>query len=346
MSVDTRNIVMSLTRNYYPFNLLSPRRAREAFEAVRVFELREGESLTITGGKGRDYLYLIEGEIEIEHDLEEANSVRAEDTRRKPLFLPPLPYKTDIRPGSRSIICHADSNMFDFLLLWDELTATLEEGDEETRRRIELVNNTLALQDLKLESLAEAFRRMGRMEVEKGEEICAKGEPGAMYYILEEGEAEAFDGAVKLTDLSPGDIFGVMASVEESICGATVRMKKDGSLLALFREDYDELMATAMVEEVGSEEAREKLGEGWKMIDVRYEMEREESRIPDSIFIPLHDLRKKMGELEKEEKYVVYCRSGKRSRAAAHMMGKTGLKAVSMRGGILGWPFDIEGETY
>ncbi len=42
-------------------------------------------------------------------------------------------------------------------------------------------------------------------------------------------------------------------------------------------------------------------------------------------------------KLDKSRTYYVYCRSGRRSRSAAELMQKAGLKVVDMRGGILGW---------
>ncbi len=49
-------------------------------------------------------------------------------------------------------------------------------------------------------------------------------------------------------------------------------------------------------------------------------------------------------QLDKSRSYIVYCRTGKRSRAAAFLMRQLGLTASVLRGGIAHWPFDYEGE--
>lgn len=45
-------------------------------------------------------------------------------------------------------------------------------------------------------------------------------------------------------------------------------------------------------------------------------------------------------KLDNTRTYYVYCRSGRRSHAAAELMQKAGLKVIDMKGGIMGWQME------
>jgi adenylyltransferase/sulfurtransferase len=76
------------------------------------------------------------------------------------------------------------------------------------------------------------------------------------------------------------------------------------------------------------------------MLDVRYEVEWEIAKIDGSTLIPLDTLSECLEELEpwRNERVVVFCRSGVRSLRAVAILRKAGFKSVhSMAGGIELW---------
>jgi rhodanese-related sulfurtransferase len=77
------------------------------------------------------------------------------------------------------------------------------------------------------------------------------------------------------------------------------------------------------------------------IVDVREVDEVKESRIPDSVNIPLGLLEFRMHELDKNKEYVLVCRSGGRSGRACQLLESHGFKVVNMEGGMLAW----EGQT-
>ncbi|MEG6523589.1 rhodanese-like domain-containing protein [Desulfotomaculum sp. 1211_IL3151] len=78
------------------------------------------------------------------------------------------------------------------------------------------------------------------------------------------------------------------------------------------------------------------------LIDVREPYEFEEGYISNSINIPLGQLDNRLSELSKDQSIVVYCRSGRRSAAAAEIFVINGfLKVYNLKGGILQWPYDL-----
>lgn len=79
------------------------------------------------------------------------------------------------------------------------------------------------------------------------------------------------------------------------------------------------------------------------ILDVRTKEEFEECHIFDAILLPLDkiDLEIENTIQNKNEKLLVYCRSGVRSKVASEIMANKGYKNVFEFGGIVTWPFDI-----
>lgn len=71
------------------------------------------------------------------------------------------------------------------------------------------------------------------------------------------------------------------------------------------------------------------------LLDVRSVEEYEERHIPDSVLIPLQELSARVDELDKDETYIIYCRSGNRSRQAFEFLQSKGFeKLYNLMGGI------------
>lgn len=74
------------------------------------------------------------------------------------------------------------------------------------------------------------------------------------------------------------------------------------------------------------------------LLDVRQLEEYEAGHIPGAILIPLGELEARQGELDRSKKIITYCRSGRRSMAAAIALCGLGFERIySLDGGILNW---------
>ena len=100
------------------------------------------------------------------------------------------------------------------------------------------------------------------------------------------------------------------------------------------------------VEGIQASEVRERMktsGESFQILDVREEDEVRKGRIPNSIWIPLGDLKKRAGELDKVKETAVHCNSGLRSYKACLRLQQEGFKNVkNIDGGMLCWCYDLE----
>ena len=79
------------------------------------------------------------------------------------------------------------------------------------------------------------------------------------------------------------------------------------------------------------------------LLDVRSMEETMICNLDNSVLIPLPELERRLGELDKMEDIVVYCHAGVRSHHAAHIMRRNGfLKVRNLTGGITAWALDVD----
>lgn len=79
------------------------------------------------------------------------------------------------------------------------------------------------------------------------------------------------------------------------------------------------------------------------IVDVRTIEEFEDGHIFNSICIPLDEIDKKAEGIltNKNQKILVYCRSGKRSLEACHKLLNLGYEDILDFGGIIDWNFEV-----
>lgn len=347
-SVKMERIIEKLTTNYFPFNLLSKERVFEVANLVRFIEMHEGEIFQITGGEGHDYLFVIEGRLELIQHGAIKSITGPKETRIRPLILQPRPNTSTLVARENSIVCHADREMLDKLISWDEVVHITEEVDEELRDKIESVRNSLVFKRLPLECVEEAFKRMKNMNVSKGQNVITQGESGDSYYIITKGRAEVYqlglydDEPKMVAELGPGDAFGDEALVTGTTRNESVVMTTDGELLVLQADDFNELISGELVRTINSKIAKTMIESGYQLLDVRYAEEFDEEHISSAILIPLYEIRDRMNELNKKTKYIAYCHSGNRSSVAVMMLNQNSFDVLSLEGGIRDWPFEKE----
>lgn len=73
------------------------------------------------------------------------------------------------------------------------------------------------------------------------------------------------------------------------------------------------------------------------VLDVRTAREFAAENIEGALNIPLNTISKKLEELDKSKKYLVYCKSGVRSRRASMILARNGFEIYNLTGGILSW---------
>ncbi|MDH5408390.1 MAG: cyclic nucleotide-binding domain-containing protein [Gammaproteobacteria bacterium] len=209
--------------------------------------------------------------------------------------------------------------------------AKIADGDD--RGWIRKIRQVMAFKNLPPANIKSLLERMETVQIKAGEQVIKQGEPGDFYYVLTDGKARV-TRMVELAQLEGGASFGEEALLSGGTRNASVTMLSDGSLMRLAKKDFDELLKEPMLHRAAYDEAQHLANTGARWLDVRYAREHHHSRLPGSINIPLHELRTRLDELKKDEHYICYCGTGRRSSAAAFLLAQHGYRATVLTGGV------------
>jgi rhodanese-related sulfurtransferase len=101
--------------------------------------------------------------------------------------------------------------------------------------------------------------------------------------------------------------------------------------------------STSSVNNINTDETSKMIGKkNTVLIDCRTQEEFELGHIPGAYLLPLDQLEKNVGDLDKSKTYVVICRSGNRSTTFTDSLHSKGFKKVyNVQGGMNAWTEEI-----
>jgi adenylyltransferase/sulfurtransferase len=82
---------------------------------------------------------------------------------------------------------------------------------------------------------------------------------------------------------------------------------------------------------------------GIRLLDVREPEEFQIARIPGAQLVPLSQLGRRWAELNPDQPYFIYCKSGVRSLHAVQFLRRLGFRSLkSVQGGIAAWSEQVD----
>jgi rhodanese-related sulfurtransferase len=109
-------------------------------------------------------------------------------------------------------------------------------------------------------------------------------------------------------------------------------------MLGKLLKSFSEHPATAAPEITVEDYLRDAAGRRVQVIDVRETEEWAQGRMPGAVLMPMGDVARRMGELDRSAPVVVVCRSGRRSLFSAEELLAAGFSDVkSLAGGMIDW---------
>ena len=135
-----------------------------------------------------------------------------------------------------------------------------------------------------------------------------------------------------------------LATFAFSACGMAEPMEKPMEKPAA-SASASQSAAGAQYHKISPQEAKERMDKNAKVIilDVRTKGEYAEGHIKNAILVPNESIgTEPPKELpDKNAEILVYCRSGRRSKAGAEALVSLGYTDVRDFGGIIDWPYDV-----
>jgi rhodanese-related sulfurtransferase len=305
-----------------------------------------GERISARQG---DLVVLLEGGLEMGDSGPHAAAFRVGEAAPDPAILYTIPANVSLRLTQPSVYLVIDGHRLDDVLSGRHEAKSLATLGDEVRERVAGLITAEPFKPLSIEALCRCAEAMVPQDVAPGEAVIKQGDKGDFFYVIATGRAKVLrsdDGnaPVTLATLGPGAGFGEEALLKDEPRNATVRMPEGGRVLKLAKADFDRFLKAELLQEIAPEEVLRRLQAGnAALIDCRFEEEWELWRLKNARLIPLEEIRERSRGLDRGREYIVYCRTGRRSRAAAFLMRQAGLSALSLKGGIAHWPYELEG---
>lgn len=330
---------------FVPLKYLRPAFLEDLFQHVAMQTVFASQVIFEDGTIDKQLIYIQSGEVELQYANGTVEKIDANHNIMPIANQQPRPCRCIALTDCT--LMRIDSDRADRTLSWSQIADYLiaelsldRDYDQDIDWMQTVLNSNLFLKAPPVNA-QQIFSRMTPMVVDKGDVVLKQGEIGDCCYFIKEGEAlvtaagYTAEGDRELARIGPGRCFGEDALVNETVRNATITMQTPGVLMRLEKSDFQLLLQNPAIEEIDLEEIEEMIEDPiW--VDVRTDDEYNEGHLPESANIPLSLLSLKKRVLAPEKLYVMYCDTGRRSAAAAFLLGKEGYNVISLKDGFIG----------
>lgn len=343
-SMSTHRINRAILQSFVPLNALSPERLDHVLEGQEIEALPAGTVLCQQGASDGQTLYLLSGTVLITDGKSPPHELDAGDIDAAHAVAIGQPRPATVTAKTAVNVLRLESKRLDRVLAWDQSTDTLLRDlsalypmdDNEWISR--LLQSRLFYR-LPPTNIVELFRHLKTETLPVGQRVLRMGDRAECCYFIRSGVVEVSipgeRGPVTLALLEKGQYFGEEGLLIEGTRNADVSMVSAGQLMRLDKADFDRLLKSptlAMTDFASAMGAIEAKQASW--LDVRLPEEQEMGILQTAICMPLQSLRVKSRLLPREKRYIVYCDTGRRSMAAAFLLGVLGYDIEVLDGGL------------
>lgn len=330
---------LNLTRTLVPLKDMSESHLLALLDDAVVEAVCAGQTLFTAGSYDAEHVYLLHGDVSLVTD----DGSRTQIKGRSSLF--PIahqqPRQYNAVAETDCSVLRIDSERLDKMLTWSQVADYLQliisrerDLDEDIDWMMIVLKSNLFFKVPPL-NVEQIFSQLIPQVVYAGDVIIRQGEMGDQCYFIKEGEADVTrhtdNKRQHLATISVGRCFGEDALVNETVRNATVMMRTDGVLMRLDKQDFYRLLKEPAVATLALSDLDENIAQGIVAVDVRSEEEYSEMHLPKAVNVPLNILAIKSRLLAKDKIYIFYCDTGRRSRAAAHLLAQHGYKTLALQ---------------
>lgn len=329
---------LSLTHTLVPLKDMSESHLLELLSDANSDVICSGQTIFARGSYDAQHVYLLHGNVSLVDEDNVTTIVKGRST------LLPIAHNqprlvTAVAESDCSVL-RLNSERLDKLLAWSQVADYLQlnisrqrDLDEDIDWMMTVLKSNLFFKVPPI-NVEEIFSRLIPQVVYAGDVVIRQGELGDQCYFIKEGDAEVWlhneAGRQHLATVSVGRCFGEDALVNETARNASVIMLTDGVLMRLDKQDFFRLLKEPQVASITLESYAERIAAGAVAVDVRSEEEYAELHLHSAVNVPLNLLGIKSRMLDKKRPYIFYCNTGRRSRAAAHLLTQQGYQAFAL----------------
>ena len=349
---------LQLLKTLTPLKSMTDSHLTELVQNCQPETVCRGQELFRPGDYDRHHVYLLHGEVELIDADGSVSQVKGRSSVLPLALAQPRQHKA-LATTDCSVL-RVDSDRLDQLLAWSQIAEYLlldvaykREMDEDVAWITTLLRSNLFFKvpPVNVQAIVSSLTPV---PVTAGQTILSQGDLGDCCYFIKEGEAavtrssgSADSEQQHLANIGIGRCFGEDALLNETVRNATVTMRTDGVLMRLQAKDFIRLLKAPPVARLTLVEWRQLLadqrgpsGERVVTIDVRTGDEYALGHLDEAVNIPLNLLRLKTRLLSRSARYVVYCDTGWRSTAAAHLLSQDGYDVNALESGLNGFDAD------
>ena len=323
-----------------PIKALGMEHCRELLSQSEVCEVSKGQLIFTQGEATASIVYVMSGEVELLVDNKGVKRIKG-GTRLAKLPLEQGKIFQHTALALTDTVCvKVDSNTLDIMLTWDQSggyeVQDLNEAEEDDDWMAKLLQAQV-FQRIPPHNIQSIFIRLETHHFKAGEAVIRQGEEGEHFYIIRDGQCRVIRKTRKtpkgmiLAKLKAGDNFGEEALISGGKRNASIVMETDGVLMSLSKTDFLELLNEPLLKWITYSEGRALIADGAIWIDIRLPAEYQAQHIKSSVNIPLPLLRAKLGKLDPERRYLMYCDSGRRSSIATYLLSQHDIDAYVLQ---------------
>ena len=332
---------LATAKSFIPLKSLRHGFLEELFLNVQPQSVPAGQIIFEEGGYDHQVVYLSAGSVALNYPSGHREVLSAAESLLPLANQQPRPAQAEAIEDC--VVLRVDSDTLDRTLSWSQITDYIlselaidraHDGNLPLYTTILSSNLFFKVPSINAEKI---FSRLQTVQVNQGDTIIHEGDLGDCCYFLQHGVAKIYKQKNNkdelLAEILPGRCFGEDALVDKKPRNASVVMSTDGVLMKLEKADFLRLLHEPEVEEISLVDFDQRQDQP-TLIDIRTEAEYRLGHLAMSANIPLSILSMKKRLLSPEKLYVMYCDTGRRSKAAAFFLGKLGYNAVSLAGGL------------
>lgn len=316
-------------QRFIPFDELSETAIQELIPHFRVTRKEAGKLVFKRGSQDEYCHFLLEGTLDLADDAFKVTTLDGEAEENLLALDASHPvHRCAAITKTPCILASIKRNHLQLISTWVELSGELPEDDDTDWLETLLTSDLFS--HFPPSNIQQLLARFDEREVALGDVIIQEGDIANECFVLKEGRAivtRSHHGHITtLAALSNGALFGEDALISQLPRSASVTMSSDGVVLALSKDNFDELMKTPVLEYISESELPNLLENsdvGIIVLDVRNLQDATAIPIAHARHVSLGDLRALIPELSHDFQYVIAGEA--RAEAAAYILTEAGL---------------------